>query len=322
MRDERFDSLKFELIILVCWGHLIQIDKNAFSGETIALYKLIYTFHVPLFAFVSGFFTNSNKDYSKSFVSLLEIIFWGDILWFIFSGTSVSVMSLLTPQYHLWYLMGLIWWRIMIHCTHKYLNKWKLLILSFSVSLIIGGAKDFWPFSISITLTQFPFFVAGNLFRDHKKWLEKFYSFHWMYGIIPFAIVYFIYLEIPTLGDEAHHMANYGLLWRYVDRFSFLVFASLLGASFLLLHSKITYPRSFATFGRNNLIFYVYHGFLRFLPCYLYVHDIVPLNIWSVSIMTGLIFIIISVVSKFSWSYVLMNPISFFIRLILKLKRT
>ena len=64
MRDERFDSLKFVLIILVCWGHLIQIDKNAFSGETIALYKLIYTFHVPLFAFVSGFFTNSNKDYS------------------------------------------------------------------------------------------------------------------------------------------------------------------------------------------------------------------------------------------------------------------
>lgn len=92
MRDERFDSLKFVLIILVCWGHLIQIDKNAFSGETIALYKLIYTFHVPLFAFVSGFFTNSNKDYSKSFISLLEIIFWGDILWFIFSGTSVSVM--------------------------------------------------------------------------------------------------------------------------------------------------------------------------------------------------------------------------------------
>ena len=178
----------------------------------------------------------------------------------------------------------------MIHCTHKYLNKMD---------------------------------VAGNLFRDHKKWLEKFYSFHWMYGIIPFAIVYFIYLKIPTLGDEAHHMANYGLFWRYVDRFSFLVFASLLGASFLLLHSKITYPRSFATFGRNNLIFYVYHGFLRFLPCYLYVlHDIVPLNIWSVSIMTGLIFIIISVVSKFSWSYVLMNPISFFIRLILKLKRT
>ena len=81
-----------------------------------------------------------------------------------------------------------------------------------------------------------------------------------MYGTIPFVIVYFIYLEIPRLGDEAHHMANYGLFWRYVDRFSFLVFASLLGASFLLLHSKIPYPRSFATFGRNNLI--VYYFFL------------------------------------------------------------
>lgn len=59
MRDERFDTLKFVLIILVCWGHLIQIDKNVFSGETIALFKLIYTFHVPLFAFMSGFFYKS-----------------------------------------------------------------------------------------------------------------------------------------------------------------------------------------------------------------------------------------------------------------------
>ena len=117
-------------------------------------------------------------------------------------------------------------------------------------------------------------------------------------------------------------MANYGMFWRYVDRFSFLVFASLLGLSFLVLHSKIPYPRSFATFGRNNLIFYVYHGFLRFIPCYLYGHDIVPLNVLSVSIITGLIFIIIYIISKFRCAYVLMNPISFFIKLILKIKRT
>lgn len=75
-------------------------------------------------------------------------------------------------------------------------------------------------------------FVAGNLFRDHKKWLEKFYSFHWMYGIIPFAIVYFIYLKIQAFGDEGHHMTNYGLFGRYIDLVSFLVFPVCLGYLF------------------------------------------------------------------------------------------
>lgn len=84
-----------------------------------------------------------------------------------------------------------------------------------------------------------------------------FYSFPWMYRIIPFAIVYFIYLKIPALVDDGHHMTNYGLFGRYIDLFSFLVFPVCLGCLFFL-HSKTTCPRSFVTFGSNNLRFYVF----------------------------------------------------------------
>ena len=79
LRDERLDSLKFILIMLVCFGHIFQIDTSGYSEFSMAFYKLIYTFHVPLFAFISGYFTNSNKSYGKSLLSLAGIIVWGKL---------------------------------------------------------------------------------------------------------------------------------------------------------------------------------------------------------------------------------------------------
>ena len=157
LRDERLDSLKFILIMLVCFGHIFQIDTSGYSEFSMAFYKLIYTFHVPLFAFISGYFTNSNKSYGKSLLSLAGIIVWGNILWFICSGEKLTLMSFLTPQYHLWYIMGLIWWRTAIHVSSKFMDNKVILFLSFLVSLIIAGMPGFDLLSVSMTLTQFPF---------------------------------------------------------------------------------------------------------------------------------------------------------------------
>lgn len=173
LRDERLDSLKFILIMLVCFGHIFQIDTSGYSEFSMAFYKLIYTFHVPLFAFISGYFTNSNKSYGKSLLSLAGIIVWGNILWFICSGEKLTLMSFLTPQYHLWYIMGLIWWRTAIHVSSKFMDNKVILFLSFLVSLIIAGMPGFDLLSVSMTLTQFPFFVVGNICREKEGFVEK-----------------------------------------------------------------------------------------------------------------------------------------------------
>lgn len=198
LRDERLDSLKFVLIMLVCLGHVFQIDTSGYSEFSMVFYKLIYTFHVPLFAFISGYFTNSNKNYGKSLLSLAGIIVWGNIMWFFCSGEKLSLMSFLTPQYHLWYIMALIWWRTVIHISAKLIDKKVILFFSFLFSLIIAGMPGLGLLSISMTLTQFPFFVAGNICREKegfvKKWGAKLDVW---YSTIYYCFCYLLY--IPTV---------------------------------------------------------------------------------------------------------------------------
>ncbi len=60
-RDPFFDNAKFLLIMLVLIGHVITINR-ADNRINLATYNWIYTFHMPLFIFISGYFTNIGKS--------------------------------------------------------------------------------------------------------------------------------------------------------------------------------------------------------------------------------------------------------------------
>lgn len=55
IRDESFDFIKGFLIFLVVWGHVIQFFYTGNSLENPILIW-IYSFHMPLFIFISGYF--------------------------------------------------------------------------------------------------------------------------------------------------------------------------------------------------------------------------------------------------------------------------
>lgn len=64
-RNYHFDNMKGILILCVVLGHTV---SNLFSvwGNYLAtkyLYYLIYTFHMPVFIFISGFFSKRHSDY-------------------------------------------------------------------------------------------------------------------------------------------------------------------------------------------------------------------------------------------------------------------
>ena len=94
---------------------------------------------------------------------------------FITSGT-ISVTSILTPWWVLWYLLGLLYWRILLQVIpNRILDNKKLIIIS---TFIISLCAGFLPFNrflpIQRTLSFMPFFFLGycmrgkNLFIDHK----------------------------------------------------------------------------------------------------------------------------------------------------------
>lgn len=56
------DSLKFFLIILVIYGHIYSGEQGMYGV------RFVYLFHMPLFAYISGFFSSFCSD-SSSFYS-------------------------------------------------------------------------------------------------------------------------------------------------------------------------------------------------------------------------------------------------------------
>jgi fucose 4-O-acetylase-like acetyltransferase len=81
-RDYLFDNLKFILIILVVFGHLIERYINQ-SIYLKVIFINIYLFHMPLFIFISGYFTKSIKSLSasKSIRQLIIPYIFFVILW-------------------------------------------------------------------------------------------------------------------------------------------------------------------------------------------------------------------------------------------------
>ena len=57
-RDYKMDNIRFFLIFCVLLGHFLELFVGAFSSD---LYKIIYSFHMPAFLFLTGFFARFNR---------------------------------------------------------------------------------------------------------------------------------------------------------------------------------------------------------------------------------------------------------------------
>lgn len=57
-RDNMMDNVKALLLFLVAFGHTLDVYKGA-GGAELYIMKYIYLFHMPLFAFITGYFTKN-----------------------------------------------------------------------------------------------------------------------------------------------------------------------------------------------------------------------------------------------------------------------
>lgn len=174
-RDYFFDNIKGFLIILVVFGHAIRylaFKRN--STVLLGLFMLIYSFHMPLFIFISGFFskkTNSSKLINLVFTYFLwqMIITPGFIAIFTnktFIGYSKSFFE---PYETYWYLVSLLIWRLI---TPYIVKIKKHILISFLLGSLIGFSSinlDF--FAIGRTFAFYPFFLIG--YHCRKEWISK-----------------------------------------------------------------------------------------------------------------------------------------------------
>ncbi len=323
-RDSYWDSLKFLLIFLVVYGHVLTIDYGDGSVNRV-IFNFIFLFHMPLFIFISGRFSqvHDSRKYIKGILRLLETYVVFQILhivsrYFMHRGSFELVHLLIYPEMTMWYLQCLIFWRLLaLYVLPKpevlYLKPngkstaWGIVLISLILCLLAGFVPLRTQFSFQRTFSFSPFFIVGyySASVDFKKRLTK----------LPLIIAYVV-LAIIFIAISSFFNGNYKFLTGAVPYIVFpdlfvrcgCLFAAMVISIFVM---RITPSSSiFAKWGQCTLFIYMYHLFFEaalkilvnkgYLPS-----GIVPIFIYSVALTMFLVW-----TSQFRLFNIILNPIT------------
>ncbi|MFC8716778.1 acyltransferase family protein [Kitasatospora sp. NPDC057198] len=165
-RDGFFDRAKLLATVLVVCGHFWEPLVRAPGHRVLhACYLLVYAFHMPVFVFVSGWFSRSFTGRPDQLSRLLGGVLAPYLLWTTLLGAYAARLDgggfapdPLTPVWVTWFLLSLFLWRLSAPLWHRLRAP---LSTAVAVSLLAGALPLTPQLSIGRTLQLLPFFVAG-----------------------------------------------------------------------------------------------------------------------------------------------------------------
>lgn len=178
-RSAYWDNLKGILILLVVGGHLCEryIDD---SSLLVHIWILVYSFHMPLFIFVNGYFaqkSSSPAEYKSlkmlKYYILMQFLFvMGDYL---IRDQEFKFSILADPAYCCWYLIFLVYAYLFVKILPKENHrKVKWLLGSVLASLAIGfDVSVGHAYGVGRTFYFLPYFFLGALWADTGKELKS-----------------------------------------------------------------------------------------------------------------------------------------------------
>ncbi len=268
-RSVYFDHVKLALILLVVLGHTLSPLKD--SHNVLTMWKWIYTFHMPLFVFINGYFSSLKKDPLEKcthfFLLYVGMQLLSTCCMLIFRFDTLS-FSLWKPRFGLWYLVGLILWTWMLPLTRR-ISPAVLLSGSVALSLAAGYCSFVDPvLALSRVLFFFPFFLLGFYAKklDPAK-VSRFFR-HPAWKLAAAGVLFLLALLLFRYGNRLPQglflaktaysrrlLALAGPAWLY--RLGFYGAACLSGGAFLLLIPRRACPLS--SLGQRTLAVYMGH---------------------------------------------------------------
>lgn len=266
-RDNRLDSVKGILILFVVWGHIIGSCGTGMVNDHI--WKFIYLFHMPLFILISGYFTSLKNDTNAFWRSqckiILPLVFFQVIcvlLMAILFHSRFGFDIIITPYWTLWYLLSLLYWRVMIQYSPRFLTDRPFIYLTISVIIaIVAGLMPYGRvLSIQRTLSFYPFFLFGFYLR--KGILRtNFWPNYVSIFIVLLSLVLIFGGFIPqAIGQTVNLMLRGADQINMVDIPLKIV---LFVGSFIMsisVFNIIPSNKHLSYLGRNSLFYYLFHG--------------------------------------------------------------
>lgn len=203
-RNYLFDALRGGAIILVLLGHAIQVNNSLFDSNI--FFRIIYSFHMPLFMFISGYvnsFQKINNHFEfifKKFKRLIIPFFCWYFIALIYQSTTQNVdvfesikKVIKYPDIGLWFLWILFFEFLLFSGVDYFFKKIKIQSISEIVLLIIAILIKYIPYSLfdfSLLQWYFLFFISGYIVANHQNVYKKYrYQVLTLLSLIFFILV-------------------------------------------------------------------------------------------------------------------------------------
>lgn len=281
-RRYEFDNLRGCLILLVVAAHLMERFASFPGSEDI--YRIIYSFHMPAFLFLFGYFATF-KPFRIGWQILMYLLFQSLYLLFArYVLDTKAAWQYSTPYWLLWYLLTGIYYQLLIPLYNRKSPVSQGVVFAFSIilSLVAGYFPTIgYQWSLSRFFVFQPFFIAGLFYRRHELCLQKPFTkgrLWWRLAgcLLPMAAcVCLLASDVSRnmlYGSYAYAKTGstiWGRTMLLLIGFAWIVF--LLGSLGFILNRKLPL---LTTLGQNTLPVFLLHGFVvraipRFFPQWL-----------------------------------------------------
>lgn len=197
------DALKGILIILVILGHSIQYMIMDYQYDV--LFRVIYSFHMPLFFLISGFLTYKGRYdafmVKNRFVQcIIPFVSWAFLLPIFESGTydfERTIKILTYPDNGLWFLYNLFFYCLVFNFSERLSNqkiKQEYVLLTICVMLYVLMPFLHTRFNVTQICWYLPFFAMGYYIRKRPSLLKR--------KRVSIAIMGGVYSYCAILDDE------------------------------------------------------------------------------------------------------------------------
>jgi len=292
-RDCKFDVIKGFTIILVVLGHVIQ--RNIVSYESNIAFLIIYSFHMPLFMYISGYITYGRVGFNKkewllNKFSILIIPFFSWMLlsyvlsfltifgiyppYTIVSGGIIHYIAytIIHPNNGLWFLWALFGIYIPFLFAQKleiWFRDFAYLITAALLSVILippFSSYRFW-FGLNYIQYYFVFFTAGYLIAKHQiDWIRVIKYFE-IISLLLFPVLLFFWIKLYPLQSFIGHAveSNLAPLLALIYQYT-LGFTGIFFVVYLFSHINYRSLNILAWLGTITLNIYAAHiPFLKLL---------------------------------------------------------
>jgi fucose 4-O-acetylase-like acetyltransferase len=276
-----WDNARFACIVLVVLGHAVQ-RLTYDSDIALGLYLVVYAFHMPAFAIISGYFSKSDAPNRRQMARVVTdilvpyIIFesiWTLTKWLVEGRANPDITQ---PSWTLWFLLALGIFRLVL--PYLALLRWPLL---WTVAISIGAgyaANIDSTLSLSRTLGLLPFFTLGWWLREHdvvdrlgllrrRPW--------WVFAaaaavLTAAGLIAWVFIDefrAMNLREWLFYDENYAAIggtewWAGGVRLALMAVALVLSTAFFALVPRSTH--FWTHFGQYTMYVYLLHSFVLY----------------------------------------------------------